>query len=191
MLKELGLKKGKMPVSLEELLRQSRNLSIHDINDDFDYDDFGDDGFDDFDDEKMDHDHESEWEFVFMNSDDELKNDEVQDNLKRSTKKFSDHANRNQKKMNNWIQLIAIVTEDTAMQESSPFCAYNKSTRSISTIFLSAGVLSYIMSLMMKDMSTWIFKYARRVALFVMICSISSVKSIIPRLQSNLVLRFM
>ena len=38
-------------------------------------------------------------------------------------------------KMNNWIQLIAIVTEDTAMQESSPFCAYNKSTRSISTIF--------------------------------------------------------
>ena len=67
--KELGFDKEKISVSLEELLRQSCNLSIHDVNDDF-----GDDDFGDFDDAEMDHDHESEWE---SNSDDELKNDEV------------------------------------------------------------------------------------------------------------------
>src|SRR5947207_15939832 len=46
-LKELGLKKEKTFVSLEELLRQSRNSSIHDVNDDFDYNDFDDDDFGD------------------------------------------------------------------------------------------------------------------------------------------------
>ena len=59
-LKKLEFKKGKMFISLEELLRQSCNSSIHDVNDGFDYDDFSDDDFGDFDDEEMNHDHESE-----------------------------------------------------------------------------------------------------------------------------------
>ena len=59
-LKELELKKGKISTSLKELLRQSCNSLIHDVNDDFDYDDFGDDSFSDFDNEEMNHDHESE-----------------------------------------------------------------------------------------------------------------------------------
>jgi hypothetical protein len=134
-LEELGFKKGKTPASLGELLRQSRNLSIRDVNDGF-----GDDGFGGFDGVEIDHDHESDWESVFMDSDDELEDDKIQDDLKRLTKKPSDYANRNQKEVDSWIRLIAIVTGDTAMQESSPFCACSKSTRSIPTLSLSTGV---------------------------------------------------
>jgi hypothetical protein len=134
-LEGLGFEKGKTPASLGELLRQSRNLPVRDVSDGF-----GDDGFGGFDDAEMDHDHESEWESDFMDSDDELEGDEVQDDLKRLTKKPSDYANRNQREVDSWIRLIAIVTGDTAMQESSPFCACSKSTRSIPTLSLSTGV---------------------------------------------------
>ena len=59
-LKKLEFKKGKIFILLEKLLKQLYNSSIHDINDDFDYNDFDDDDFNDFDDKKINHDHESE-----------------------------------------------------------------------------------------------------------------------------------
>ena len=136
----------------------------------------------------MNYDYENEWEFIFMNSNDELKNDKIQNDLKWSTKKSSDYENKNQKEMNNWIRLIIIITEDIIIKESSSFYIYNKSIWNISILFLNIDILNYIMSLMMKDMSIWIFKYMRRIILFIIIYSILSVKDIISHFQSNLVL---
>jgi hypothetical protein len=175
-LEQLGLiTEGETPTSLGALLRQAGTPSVGDINSGF-----GDDDFGGFDGEVMDYDSDSEWEVE--------SGDEIEDKLKQSTEKLPDYAIRTQKEVDNWTGFIAIVTGDTAMQECSPFCTCSKSTRSIPTVSLSAGVLNRSLSLTVKDISTWNFKYARRVALFVRVCSISSVKDIIRRLRSNLVL---
>ena len=136
----------KTPSSYEEFLGQTDKRIFHDVNIDFDDDDFG--GFED---EEMDYDHESEWEIDSTISDKELEDDEVKNNLK--DKKSSDYIKRKQKEVDNWTELIAIITEDSVMQGKSPFCACNKSTLSISTVSLSADILHYSMSLMMQDMS--------------------------------------
>ena len=50
----------KIFISLEKLFKQSYNLSIHDINDDFNYNNFDDNDFSDFDDKEMNYDYENE-----------------------------------------------------------------------------------------------------------------------------------
>ena len=134
----------------------------------------------------MDLDLEDRWESDSTASDEELEGDEVENGLKD---KSSDHAKRYEKEVDNWTTLIAIVTGDSVIQGTSPFCTCNKSTRSIPTISLSAGILCYSISLMIQDISRQILKYASTAALFVMVCSVSSVRDIILHLPSDLILR--
>jgi hypothetical protein len=176
-LEQIGLRPGgEIPASLGALLKQRGSPPAYNFNGGFDDDNFG--GFDGH--TPMD-DNEDEW-----CSEEELE-DDIEDEPK-STGGPSDHAIRSKKEVNNWTKLIDIVTGDTVMQGCSPFCTCRKSTRSIPTVSLSAGVLNRSLPLTVKDMSTWNFKYARRVALFVRVCSISSVKVITRRLPSNLIL---
>ena len=170
------------PSSLEALLRQGGNQSVDDVNSSF-----GDDNFGGFEGEIMDYDNDNEWK---MESDDELQDDKIDDKLTQSIRQSSDYANRIKKEIDNRTSFIAIVMEDTAMQECSSFCACNKSIRSIPTISLSADILSYNLLLMMKDIPIYNFKSVRRIVLFLRICLISSVKGIIHHLRSNLTLHY-
>lgn len=178
-LEQLGLTMAReAPPSLGALLRQAGGPPVADVNPGFGDDDFGGDDFGGFDGEVMDYDNDSDWE---SEPGDELEGYEIGD--KQSTEQPSDYASRTQKEVDSWTSFIAIVTGDIAMQEFSPFCTCSKSTRSIPTVSLSSGVLNRSLSLTVKDIPTWNFKYARRVALFVRVCSILSIKDIIHHLQ--------
>ena len=162
-LEQIGLVMGEeTPVSLGALLRQrGAPLNDHILTD------FGDDEFGGFDgDTHMDYDNDNEWE-----SEEELEDDVEKGS--QSTEKPSNHAIRTETETNNWTNFIDIATGDTAMQNCSPYCTCTKLTRTLPTVSLTAGVLNYNSSLTVKDISTWNFKYARRLVLFVKICSIS------------------
>jgi hypothetical protein len=175
-LEQLGLPtEGEIPASLGALLKQRGSLPGYNFNEGFGDDNFG--GFDGYTTMEMDYSNDDEW----------CSEEELEDEL-QSTERPLDHAIRIETEVNNWTKFIDIITGDTVMQGCSPFCTCNKSTRSIPTISLSAGILNYRLLLTVKDMSTWNFKYARRIALFIKVCSVSSVKVITHHLLSNLVL---
>ena len=172
----LGLPtEGETPASLGALLRQRDCDPFGGVFDDDHFGGFADTSM------GMDDDYNGGWY-----SEEELE-DETEDELPSTQK--TDHAIKTETEVNNWTKFIDIVTGDTVTQESSSFCTCNKSTRSIPIVSLSTGVLNCNWLLTMKDMSTWTFKSAGRIALFVRVCSISSVKVIFRRLPSNLDLR--
>ena len=131
-LESLGLKIGTLPSSLADLL--SLNSSIRGD----DSDGFGDDGFGGFGDGgEMDYHHESEWE------EDEPEDDEEgQHDLRQ---KRSDYSKRNQKEVDSWGRLIAIITENIATPKPSP-CSCTKSTKKLRTVSF-AGISQYPMPL--------------------------------------------
>jgi hypothetical protein len=146
-LEQIGLRPGgEIPASLGALLKQRGSPPGYNFNGGFaDDDNFG--GFDGHTPMGMDYSSDEEW-----CSEEELE-DDIEDEL-QSTGKPSDHAIRSETEVNNWTKFIDIVTGDTVMQGCSPFCTCSKSTRSIPTVSLSAGVLNHSLPLTVKDMST-------------------------------------
>ena len=144
-LEQLGVPtEGEIPASLGALLKQRSSPPGYNFNGGFD-DNFG--GFDGHTPMGMDYSSDEEW-----CSEEELE-DDIEDEL-QSTGKPSVHAIRSETEVNNWTKFIDIVTGDTVMQGCSPFCTCSKSTRSIPTVSLSAGVLNHSLPLTVKDMST-------------------------------------
>lgn len=145
-LEKIGLPtEGEIPASLGALLKQRGSPPGYNFNVGFGDDDFG--GFDGHTTMDMDNSNDEEW-----CSEEELE-DDIEDEV-QSTGKPSDHKIRSEAEVNNWTKFIDIVTGDTVMQGCSPFCTCTKSTRSIPTVSLSAGVLNRSLSLTVKDMST-------------------------------------
>ena len=141
-LERLGLPtEGEIPVSLGALLKQRGSPSV---NGGFGNNDFG--GFDGYPAMDMDYGNDDEW-----CSEEELE-DDIEDEL-QSTRRPLDHAIRTETEVNNWTKFIDIVTGDTVIQGCSPFYTCTKSTRSIPTISLSAGILNCSLPLIVKDMS--------------------------------------
>lgn len=143
-LERLGLPtEGEIPSSLGALLKQRGSPSGYNFNGGF-----GDDDFGGFHGTTMDMDYGNDDEWC---SEEELE-DDIEDEL-QSTRRPSDHAIRTETEVKNWTKFIDIVTGDTVMQGCSPFCTCTKSTRSIPTVSLSAGVLNHSLPLTVKDMS--------------------------------------